>query len=289
MLILRLLAVLLLSMCVLPVGAAPELTESQRQQLEDGTDDRNATIDERPGLYALLRNALGWQADDFSGDAGAKTAPEPDYDYIRANPAQARGSVYLIEGWLAQHDRFPTEANFGRDQMRNSLDVALGSQVTRWTIATAKKDPASTVIVLFLDAQGHIKDPGKESKVRVAARFFKLWTYNDASGTPVTYPVFVAGAHEVVTPAKGGSSGSAPSPRTLMMIGLVVVVGGFFLSRYLLNRNSGGGGQTRQRISELREAREHAEEHADDESAEDLPEDPVAALDQLRDRHETSD
>lgn len=286
----RFLTTVSLLLMALPALAAPHLTEADRQRLADGTSDRDGNLDEQDGFYVLLRSASTWQGDDFAGDAGAAVAPPPDYDYLHANPDRARGNVYLIEGWLAQRDRWPTKDNHNRDKLLRSGDPAWGDQVTRWIVATDKKDPDSTVIVVFNDPRNQMPDPEAESKVRIAARFHKLWTIPSADGRLFTYPVFVGGAAEVVSDgAASGSSGGAPSGGTIVTIALVLVAGGFFVMRVLINRK-GGGNMTLQRLEAIRRERELYEDGEDEEEgeAEQLPKDPVAALDVLRQRHEAS-
>lgn len=267
--------------------AAPELSDADRQRLADGTTDKDNQLDQQPGLYVLLQNATTWQGDDFSGDAGAKVAAEPDYDFIRNNPEKARGNVYLIEGWLALADRYPNQdAGLGREKLYNQIDPAWGEQVTRWTIATAKGDANSTIIVLFNDPRGQMIKPAKEAKVRVAARFYKLWTIKAANGKPFTYAVFVGGAAQTV-PDTVSSSGGGTSNTSIMLLALVAILGAFFVIRYMLNRG-GGGSQMRERLEAIRRERERYESKEDeqDPEAQDLPDDPAAALDTLRDRHE---
>lgn len=268
--------------------AAPELTQAERQRLADGTSDRDGVLDQQDGLYVLLRNAAGWMGDDFAGDAGAAVAPPPDYAFIKANPQKARGNVYEITGWLVKQERFPTLDNHGRDKLVRAGDPDWGDQLTRWTVVTDKGDPAATILVLFNDPTAKMPTPASESKVRIAARFFKLWTLNDVNGKPFDYPVFVGGAAEVIREASSGSSSSGPGSRTMITLGLVAVGGAFFVIRVMLKRK-GGGNLTLQRIEAMRRERQRFDEHEqdDEELDEDLPEDPGEALEVLHDRHDS--
>ena len=267
-----------------PVFGAPELTDAQREQLAAGTTDNDDVLDQQSGLYVLLRNAARWQEGDFDGEAGAATAPPPDYDYIRQNPEKVRGNVYTIDGWVMLHDRYPSKENHKREKLYNTLDDAWGKQVTRWTIVTKKKDPSSTIIVLFTDPDGKIVEPKARTQVRVAARFYKLWTIPDQEGRPFTYPVFVGGATEVVKESERSSEGS---PMNFILICIIVVTGAFFVIRHFLNRG-GGGNLTKERLEEIRLKRERLEEEGGfEEDDADLPEDPVEALGALRQRHES--
>lgn len=275
-----------------PAWSAPQLSDEQRELLADSTTDGDNVIDQRPGLYVLLRNAADWQADDFSGDPGVKSAPEPDYAYLRDEPSSVRGDVFSVTGKLVQADRFPTTDNFDRDALMRAGDPAWGDQLTRWIIATDPSDPASTVIVFFNDPRGQIKAPDIPSDlrdaptVRVAARFFKLWTIASADGGTFTYPTFVGGAYEVTATPSASTRTSSPF-RTLIILAIVVFTGGYFAVRYLLNRSGTGGSLTRARLDAIRQQRERYEDDSDDDDDDEpLPEDPVAALDELRKRHE---
>lgn len=282
----RVCCLMLLVVMVWPAAAAPELSEDQRDLLVDVTTDRDALLDQEPGFYVLLRNASGWMGDDFVGDAGAELAPQRDLSFIKKNPAKARGEVYLLEGWVKQHDRYPSQADgLGRDELLRAGDPAWGEQVTRWTVVTQTGEKASTVIVILNDPRGQIADPGDGKKVRVAARFYKLWTIKDVDGKPTTYPVFIGGATEKVSASGFLDEGSGP-PKSLYVAALVAVAGAFFVLRFLMGKVNDKG---RQRTGALVEARRRLREEdagdEDDQAIEDLPEDPVAALDILRDRH----
>lgn len=281
----RVLTIVLLFVLAPNVAAAPELSEADRQRLADGTTDNDGVLDEQDGLYVLLRNASGWQGDDFSGEAGAAIAPQPDYDYIRTNPEKVRGQVFTVTGALALHDRYPSLDNHDRVALTRAGDPAWGDQLTRWTIATDPDDKASTVIVLFNDPRGQIKDPGLGKNIKAAARFYKLWTIKDVEGQLFTYPVFVSGAYEVVADSAGGTTGESPTRDLVVGVVLIGAVA-FFVVRILLNRGSGGS-LTEQRLAEMRMQREYDEEaEEEDKEVEDLPEDPADALDVLRERHD---
>ena len=276
-----------------PAFAAPELSDNDRERLEDGTSDRNGLLDQQDGLYVLLRNASTWAADDFGGDAGAAVAPPPDYDYIKDKPGQARGNVYQLEGWLAGADRYPTLANHDSETLYRSGDPAWGDQVTRWTVVTEKDNANATIIVLFNDPTAKIKPPAEGSSVRIAARFYKLWTINSSQGKPFTYPVFVAGAYEVVTEPQSTATTGGGSRLTTVLIAIVAVVGFFFVLRILMRRlatGKGGGTMLQDRLAELRREREAREEEDEvEEETDDLPDDPIAALDVLRQKREAND
>lgn len=282
---------LLVMMVCCPAPAAPELSGSDRELHADRTTDRDDVLDTQPGFYVLLKNASTWQGDDFGGDAGAAVAPPPDYGFLKDKPEKARGNVYLIEGWFMGADRWPTLANHTSDKLHTTLDPKLGEQVTRWTIVTEKSNPAATVLALFHDPNAKMTAPEEGSKVRIAARFHKLWTIPSAGGKLFDYPVFVGGAAETVEEAQTPAPGGGGNPMLGGVLGAILIVGGFFIAmRFLIRRLStgrGGGTMLRDRLDEMRREREAHEQEAggEDEDAQDLPDDPVAALDVLRERH----
>jgi hypothetical protein len=287
---------ILLFVLACPAVAAPELTESDRQRLVDGTTDGDEVLDQQDGFYVLLRNAATWKGDDFSGDAGAAVAPPPDYAYLKGKPAEVRGNVYLIEGWFMGADRWPTLVNHSSDKLSRAGDPDWGEQVTRWTIVTEKDNAAATIIVIFNDPQAKMIAPEPGSKVRIAARFHKLWEIPSSDGKPFTYPLFIGGAAEITEAA--GSAGSASrgdeiSNLTKVLAAIVVVAGFFFAMRILMRKvaaGGGGGNMMQDRLAELRREREAYERQEagdpDEEDIDDLPDDPIAALDALRQKHE---
>lgn len=283
---------LFLVLLAYPAMAAPELSEDDRIGLEDRTTDRDGELDTQPGFYVLLRNAASWQGDDFSGDAGAAVAPPPDYGFLKDKPEQARGHVYLIEGWMAGADRWPTLANHSSDKL--AVDPTWGDQVTRWTIITERGNKDATVIVLFYDPNAKMTSPKPGSKVRIAARFLKLWEIPSSNGKPYTYPVFIGGAAEQTEQASAGTSASGATSSLTKILGAVVIVAGFFFAMRVLMRrvSAGGGGGTmvQDRLEEMRREREK-HEHVDDveEDVEDLPDDPIEALNVLGQKHGNND
>lgn len=276
--------------------AAPTLSEADRQLLADGTADNTDDLDTQPGLYVLLRNASTWKGDDFGGDAGAAVAPPPDYAFLKTKPDQARGNVYLIEGWLMGADRWPTLANHSSDKL--AVDPAWGDQVTRWTVVTEKGNPAATIIVLFYDPNAKMSAPEPGSKVRIAARFHKLWTIKDQDGKPFTYVTFVGGAAQATEAAGGASRSTADGSMSMVKTAItaifaVIVV--FFFIRIAMRKfagKSGSGHQLGDRLEEMRRKRERLEEEEGgvvEEDIDDLPDDPIEALEALRHKHDVDD
>ena len=177
----------------------------------------------------------------------------------------------------------------GRDRLHNTLDPSWGTQVTRWTVAVSEEGPGSTVLVVFNDPDATLQPPDEQSGVRIAARFYKLWSISDADGNPFTYAVFVAGAAEVVEAAPASASGEGPSTKTIIFVAVLGATAAFYIIRRLAAKRTGGGSMVAKRLEQLRREREALESEEDEEQEEqvdDLPDDPVAALDVLRERHD---
>ena len=135
--------------------------------------------------------------------------------------------------------------------------------------------------------------PKQGEKVRIAARFHKLWTIRASTGRPFTYPVFIGGAAEQVEEVKADASSGGSGSFMQKIIAAIAVVGGFLIAmRFLMRRLStktGGGTMLRDRLDEMRRQRESGANQPDgddEEDAADLPDDPVAALDVLSKKHE---
>jgi len=262
--------------------AAPPLTDIERQRAADGTTDRDAQIDGADGFYVLLRNARGWAADDFAGEAGAATAPVPDYGFLRDQPAEARGRVFLIEGVFEQQVRYPT----GDDRLMRAGNPDWGEQVTRWAIRTSD-DAESTVLVFFNDPDGSIQPPAQGGRVRVAARFYKVWATTDEAGDPFAFPVFVGGSREVLGKPARLSFGSNRPMQGIVIALIMSCIAAFFIVRFLLNRKAaaGAGGRTHAYLEQRRRERQ-LHDMDEEEEVEDLPADPAEALEALRQMHE---
>ncbi|MEM1354631.1 MAG: hypothetical protein AAGC44_10855 [Planctomycetota bacterium] len=277
-------------MTVLVLGhaaAAPPLTETQRQNLRDYATDHDEHIDGSVALYVLLKNANAddWLPDDFAGEGGAATAPAPDYGVLRDRPAEARGNVFLIEGTFEQQVRFPV----GERPLQRAGNPDWGDRVTRWAIRTDQDDEESTVIVMFNDPEAGIKPPQVGTKVRVAARFYKVWATTDDSGEPFAFPVFVGGAREVVATSPRLSVGGGKPVQGIVIALIIACIAGYFVSRHLMNRKAvtGAGGRTQAYLEQRRRDRDHDEQDAGEQDVPDpLPEDPAEAMEVLRQRHD---
>lgn len=258
-------------------AAAPELTEAQRQVLDDTATDGDRNLDEGPAMYTLLGNAAEWDADDFAGERGAATPPTPDYAYLAEHPGEVRGDLFLIEGRFVEQVRYPTADRDGRDTLIRAGNPQWGDQLTAWGIKVGDGED-DIVMVYFVDPGAAIQPPDNGDTVRVAARFYKVWTVPDRDGRPFDFLAFVGGGREVVT---GGAltPGKGSSWNKLIIVLIIVAAGGFYGMRVFLARKAAAG---QARSVKMREQRQRERGYAEDEDAgeadPELPEDPAEAL-----------
>lgn len=273
-----------LTVCWLAGGAlaAPPLTDAQRDVLATHATDFDADLEAGPAIYPLLENAAGWSADDFAGDAGAATPPTPDFAFLLEHPEQVRGAVFLIEGTFIEQVRFPTDERDGRDRLQRSGHPAWGSQLTGWGIKVGE-GADDVVMVYFVDPDGRIDPPRNGTQVRVAARFYKVWTVPDRDGRDFDFLTFVGGAREGVG---GGASPGGPGWNKVVIMLVLVAAGGFYGMRvFIARKQKAGRAHSQALLDQRRRDRDSAgmdneEEHADPN----LPEDPAEALAYLQEQ-----
>jgi len=188
---------------LIAVTAVPPLTEGQRARLDTAIDD-SARLDES-GLYPLLENALTWADHD---EAGARV---PDYAALLDNPTASRGELFLIEGKFAGRAR--------RYPLVRTGDW--GDSLTEWVLLV-RDDPEQVAVVYFVDPDGELTPPRTGWRVRVLARFYKVWADRDMDGKPTRYLTFVARSPSGVAAAGGGSPIGAALPMFAAIVALAV-------------------------------------------------------------------
>lgn len=188
--------------------AVPPLTDGQRSQLVTVTDD-SPTLEE-PALHAILTNVLLWGGND---EAGAQI---PDYDALLADPAAARGELFLIEGKFAGRPRRIELSDPGKP-----VDA-----LTEWVLVVSD-DPEEVAVVYFVDPEGKLETPAVSAQIRTAGWFYKVWADTDQDGHPTRYLTFVARSATVV----GGQAPNQPSPILPMLLLVVVLAAAYILIR----------------------------------------------------------
>ncbi len=250
--------------------ALPALTETQQQQLAT-TEDGNSVVD-GPGLYPLLDNVSQWP------DRVETGAAVPDYDAIAEHPEKYRGGLFLLEGEVAG----PVQS------IRPLRPGPWGDTIEQWTIKHGPDWEDVAVVYLANPAP----DVRPRTRVRMPARFYKVWAEPDQDGNPSEFLVFVAQSSKLgkeatmgVDIGNSGSGFGGPA----MVIGGTLILGALAFSFFWRRLRAAGSRELRS--AELTRRRREAREAELKESGEieaiepNLPEDPDSALDELARRH----
>ncbi len=254
----------LLLVVLLPfaAGAAPSLSEAQRTQLGSAVDG-STRLDEG-AWYPLLENAAQWAPGDEA------TAAVPDYPAILAEPESHRGSMFLVEGSLARSRPVPL-----------ARSGPWGDRVVEWVVVLPPRAGVDDVAVVYLvDPAGVLASPPVGTRVRVAARFYKLWLDRDVTDQPTTYMTFVGRAPADVEPTTRTSRTWLAAPA------IAALLAAWFLVRRAIGRRRGDAARLR---TAGRWRGQEADNHSEFAAGDRLPEDPAEALDALRRRHTARD
>jgi hypothetical protein len=238
-----------------PAGAqragVAELTAEQRVQLATADDRR---LPDEPALYPLLANVASWEPGAARAVAEGDDASPPDWASLVDSPGDYRGRLLVVEGRYAGRPR--------RQALRRA--GPWGGSVLEWGLVTRAADGGEVVALVYLvDAAGRITPPRDGARVRVAGRFYKVWTDRDAGGEPRVYPVFVGREPVVVAAAAGGPG------RGVIVVGLLAAVGALAALRWWAWRG-------RRRARPRRALRNRDNESSGD--VRELPDDPAEAL-----------
>ena len=263
----------------------PALTPAQRRQL-DATVDFTQEFDAGP-LYGLLANVAQWK-DYPMPQAPLITHVAP----IIGAPQEYRGDLFRIEGLLAV-----------RRKVKLSRPGTWPGEIEQWAVRiTDLNDERDEVVVAYVLNPG--EDFQSRDKVRIVGRFYKIWRDYRANGdenVPLNFVTIIADRAEPIdklpasassATAGGNDSGSGLPPSAIKVgFGLLLLLGfGFWMTRRFLKRVNTGPGRTAtsQRLERMREERSSRSTHGDNgDSIEDgppLPEDPIAALEELERR-----
>lgn len=248
------------------VGVVPPLTADQRKLVEQADD---AALIDQPALMGLLRNVMEWDG-TASGEGSGQAVDLATLETITADPGPYRGELFSVVGQYAGRQR----------DLKLLRPGPWGEALKEWglVVGAGRSDSGRVAMVYLVDPDGELVTPRQGTHMRVAARFFMVWTDQDADGNVTRYPVFV-GRSAVVVAAEGGA-GAAGS--TAVIVGAVVaMLAGLFWVRRM---GKGAGGSKRQAVLQrMREDARRYEEEAEEagDEAEALPQDPAEALDAL--------
>ncbi|MBI1335441.1 MAG: hypothetical protein GC164_00590 [Phycisphaera sp.] len=256
------------AVCVRVCQATPPGLEPQQlEQLKSGAVDHARSLDDA-GLYPLLQNAAWWQAGDITG------ATIPDYNELLEHPADHRGELFLIEGELAG-----VPDKVGRLSRPGPWDQTL----QQWGIRV-QANPDMVAVVLLLDPPSDQARPKVGTRVRLPARFYKVWIGVNQFDQPKPYTLFVGRSLASVQAGYTGPTPPkvSPSQSVGVVLALVAIMGGAF---WMIRRSL--------KVKPLRSS-DHFRHRRDDDDGADtddgppLPEDPVEAMKELERRRKES-
>ncbi|MEX2216730.1 MAG: hypothetical protein WD768_21630 [Phycisphaeraceae bacterium] len=260
----------------------PPLTSLQQQQVRGIVDFTNS-IDVGE-LYALLANVALW-----------KDEPMPLSPLIThvgpliGAPQDYRGDLFRVEGIFA-----------GRKEVKLERPGAWPSNIEQWAVRiTALNDPRDEVVVVYLLHPPKTIERG--DKVRIVGRFYKVWRdyrSNGEDNIPLNFVALIGDRAEPIdalpasaTGAVTGSGEGMPPSAIKVGLGLLLLLGfGMWMMRRFLKRVATGPARSgiSQRIERVREERAAHAASGDNGDATDtgppLPEDPIAALEELERR-----
>lgn len=239
-------------------AAIPPLTDAQQQQLASAQDGVHP---DEGALYALLQNVMTWGAGDGS------QAALPNYDALLAEPAAHRGEVFEVEGEFAGRSR----------RFWLSRRGPWGAALTEWVVRV-RREPEQVAVVLLIDPDDSLPSPRLGQRVRIAARFYKVWGDRDLEGRPTAFLTFVARSAQV-EPSRRSDAGVTPTGAVLAGVLMLAVV--WLLLRARRWWALGDAGRARRDVEATRAAaRSPAPLHND------LPADPAQALEELMRRRQ---
>lgn len=258
------------------VLAAAPLTDAEREQLATAADG-SRQIDEG-ALYPLLRNVAGWEP-----GAPRQAWVDPDYASMFDEPAAHRGELVQVEGMF-----------YGRPhRLELQRSGTWGEHVTMWMLVLDRETERFAVVFL-VDPEGrwHEHAPRVGQPVQVTGRFYKLWSIEDERGTLTDYVTFVGRDPRVLAgraPIGGGGLGPEAGQMALLLgLALAALLFVLWRSRTL---SLGPRPLSRQQLRRADQGPAHVEPRHDhhahqsgkvpDEPNAELPDDPVAALDEL--------
>lgn len=201
------------------LAGLPPLTEPQRVQLDTADDaDRGWDL---PALYPLLDNAASWDLDPAALVPGSIVL---DTEAVLRQPGPHRGRVMIVEGRLAE-----------ARELKLLRPGRWGETVMRWVVQV---DPQRDEVVVVLLTHPPPRPP-LGARVRMPARFYKLWPSRTIDGEPITYITLVGHGAAVLdagpsAPADAARGSGGGSVGLLLLLSLVVAGVFVFMLRRMM-------------------------------------------------------
>ena len=242
------------------------LSAGAKEQVDLSTADLTPDID-TPGFYPLLADADTWDPKDQSG------AMIPDYEAILAKSRESRGNVYLIEGIFAGIPRDDTP------KVKHMVRPGTWEgRLERWTVIT-NREADKIVIVYLTHPPTALPEPG--ATVRLAARYYKVWSYQDLNNKSRSALVFV-GATPQIGPGTVSAIGDFHPTTQLPAAALSLAIIALFIVFLIIRRRIAKKFAARDPMDFTNRDREERTETADPSGP--LPSDPIEALAELERR-----
>jgi len=266
----------LLLILALTAGWTP-LDESERASLSSMVVDGQSQWD-GPGVRKMLERTMTWEPTDFEGATLYRWSTMYD------RTAELRGNIVLIEGELVR--------TLARE---TTFSGPWGRHVTEWLIRPHDDDQES-LVVLLPDPDGSASQTKIGSSVRIPAVFIKTWvTRNERQpGEPATYLVFVG--PRTAEPVNDSPTQQEKSSSNVQFLVLLLALGGvaFWRLRRVVTKLKRPVNSQRRKLSALGvdDATTDASDNPDTldtDEPEPLSDDPVKALEELANRHESAD
>lgn len=279
-----------------PSKPVPELTRMQKTMLAE-TQDGTRNFDEA-GLYALLDAARACPRDAFGATVPVEvietpatgTAAKTRELAVMKDPAAHRGEATLIEA------QFVTAVEGVPNNPSGVLarpDARWGSTVTCWVLRMGRSFDRDPQVMVYFPSDGRpLPVPRPGQKVKVAARFYKIFTAETmvrdpknhgqlvATGREEPYAAFVGGAA-----ALGGAGGLLDgefSPGVKIALVIVLIAMGFgalwFIKSFTRSMRENRSFKSPSQRWEERLEREKEEGDEDGDDDVELPQDPAEAL-----------
>jgi hypothetical protein len=233
--------------------AVPPLTDEQRTLLQSADDDRTH---EEVAFEALLEHVASWPDADPGVEPLRLSA---DFAAILADPDAFRGELFQLEGTIQQRTRL--------------------AQPYQHAVEWFLRDEAGTPFIVYLHDRGLGEAREDGDRINILARFYKRIDAVARDGKSRSYPAFVGAFPRLAAP---GASTPPPPPAPLktIVIAVTALVAGFIILLLLARRN---------REPVPRRVWAGAEENARSlDASPPLPDDPAAALAELRRRADSS-
>lgn len=252
------------SAIALSISLAPPLSDAQRRDLSAARDDADYR---EQAFYALVENTRAWTRSP--ADDGEAVRLNPDLQSLREHPGDFRGDLCRISGEVLQQTQLAPPYE----------------DVSEWFVRDSRGGQPVIVYVVKPDASFARSN---RLPVQIDGRFYKRMHFTARDRQVHDYPAFVGRFPIMITASTMPSTAPAAHNRGLDLLAviagpvalLMIVFVGMRMWIARKGRRSGWPELHRERFERMPEAA------AEVDGGEALPDDPAAALAELRRRAE---